>query len=252
MITVTMLTKNSSRFIEQSLASLAAFDEIIVLDNGSTDNTLEIARRFPNVRIVEHDFIGFGPLKNLAANVAKNDWILNIDSDEIMSEALCDEILSTTLDSNAVYTLPILNHYRGKPIRGSAWGGMRKRRLYNRTVTRFRDDQVHEKIEIPDGVRISDELKQSLTHYMYNSVHQLLDKMQLYTELFAEQRKGRKKATAVSATVHALWAFIRDYIFRRGWLDGAEGWLICVTAANVVFYKHMKLREANENKDWPR
>jgi len=129
---------------------------------------------------------------------------------------------------------------------------MRKRRLYHRGRTRFRDDMVHEKLELPTGVRISDEIRGSLHHYMYNSVHQLLHKMQLYTELFAEQNVGRKKSSVIGATGHALWAFIRDYFLKRGFLDGAEGWLICVTAANVVFYKHMKLREANENKDWPK
>src|SRR5690606_4923906 len=85
MTTLTMLTRNSSRFVEKALAALAGFDEILVLDNGSTDDTMEIARRFPNVQLIEHEFIGFGPLKNLAADAARNDWILNVDSDEIMT-----------------------------------------------------------------------------------------------------------------------------------------------------------------------
>lgn len=252
MITVTMLTKNSSRFVEKALAALKGFDEVIVLDNGSTDDTMAIAARFPNVKIVQHEFIGFGPLKNLAASAAKHDWVLNVDSDEIMTGELAAELQNMTLDETRVYTVPIINHYRGKAIRGCGWGGMRKRRLYNRTRTQFRNDMVHEKLELPAGVGVSDEIRGSLHHYMYNSVHQLLHKMQLYTELFAEQNVGRKKSSVVGASLHALWAFIRDYFIKRGFLDGAEGWLICVTAANVVFYKHMKLREANENKDWPK
>lgn len=252
MISVTMLTKNSSRFVEQALAALSGFDEVIVLDNGSTDNTMEIAARFPNVRIVEHEFIGFGPLKNLAAQAAKHDWIINVDSDEIMTAELANELKTMKLDTNAVYTVPIINHFRGKAIRGCGWGGMRKRRLYNRTRTRFRNDMVHEKLEIPDGVKITDEIRHSLLHYMYNSVHQLLHKMQLYSDLFAEQNVGRRRASVLSASLHAWWAFIRDYFIKRGFLDGAEGWIICLTAANVVFYKHLKLREANEHKDWPK
>ncbi|HEX7046031.1 MAG TPA: glycosyltransferase family 2 protein [Gammaproteobacteria bacterium] len=252
MITVTMLTKDSARFVEKALAALGGFDEVIVLDNGSTDNTLEIAARFSNVKIVQHEFIGFGPLKNMAATAAKHDWILNVDSDEIMTPELATELQNMTLNAARVYTVPMLNHYRGKPIRGCGWGGMRKRRLYNRARTQFRNDMVHEKLELPAGVNISDEIRGSLHHYMYNSVHQLLHKMQLYTELFAEQNVGRKKSGVIGASGHALWAFIRDYFIKRGFLDGAEGWLICVTAANVVFYKHMKLREANENKDWPK
>lgn len=252
MISVTMLTKNSSRFVEQALTALAAFDEVVVLDNGSTDDTMKIAARFPNVRIIEHEFIGFGPLKNMAAQAAKHDWIINVDSDEIMTRELANELKTMRLDANAVYTVPIINHFRGKAIRGCGWGGMRKRRLYNRTRTQFRNDMVHEKLEIPDGVKISDEIRHSLLHYMYNSVHQLLHKMQLYSDLFAEQNVGRRKASVFSASLHAWWAFMRDYFLKRGFLDGAEGWIICMTAANVVFYKHLKLREANENKDWPK
>lgn len=252
MISVTMLTKNSSRFVEQALAALSGFDEVIVLDNGSTDNTMEISARFANVRIIEHEFIGFGQLKNMAAQAAKHDWIINVDSDEIMTAELANELKTMRLDTKAVYTVPIINHFRGKAIRGCGWGGMRKRRLYNRTRTQFRNDMVHEKLEIPDGVKISDEIRHSLLHYMYNSVHQLLHKMQLYSDLFAEQNVGRRKASVFSASFHAWWAFVRDYFLKRGFLDGAEGWIICVTAANVVFYKHLKLREANENKDWPK
>lgn len=252
MISVTMLTKNSARFLEKSLAALAEFDEIVVLDNGSTDDSMDIARRFPNVKLVRHEFIGFGPLKNLAADSAKHDWVINVDSDEIMTPELVRELRSMELNEQCVYTVPIINHFRGKPIRGCGWGNMRKRRLYNRTRTRFRNDMVHEKLEIPGDMKISDEIRHPLLHYMYNSVHQLLHKMQLYSDLFAEQNVGHRKSSTAGATGHAIWAFIRDYFLKRGFLDGAEGWLICVTAANVVFYKHMKLREANENKDWPK
>lgn len=252
MISVTMLTKNSARFLEKSLAALADFDEVVVLDNGSTDASIEIATRFPNVKLIQHEFTGFGPLKNLAAEAARNDWIFNVDSDEIVTAELARELRTMTLDENTVYTVPILNHYRGKPIRGCGWGGMRKRRVYNRRRTRFRNDMVHEKLELPEGVRVSDAIRHQLLHYMYNSVHQLLHKMQLYSDLFAEQNAGRRKSTVISASFHAWWAFVRDYFLKRGFLDGAEGWLICMTAANVVFYKHMKLREANENKDWPK
>src|SRR5690606_9236549 len=133
MISITMLTRDSARFLDKVLPALKDFDEIIVLDNGSTDNTMEIAARYPNVKILQHEFIGFGPLKNLAAQAAKHDWILNVDSDEVMTPELAEEISAMSLDPASVYTVPILNHYRGKPIRGCGWGGMRKRRLYNKS-----------------------------------------------------------------------------------------------------------------------
>lgn len=246
MISVVMLTKNSRRFLAEALRALRDFPEVLIVDNGSTDDTLDIAARFPNVRIIEHEFIGFGPLRNHAATQAKHDWIFSVDSDEIVPPELAREILSLDLDPDAVYRLVRNNHYRQKRIRGCGWGGEWERKLYNRTRTAYRPDMVHEKILVGEGMQLVD-LQNRLTHYLYNSTGQFLHKMQMYSDLFAEQHAGRKKSSTLKATGHAIWAFIRHYILRYGFIDGAEGWLISVTGANVVFYKYMKLKEANED-----
>ncbi|RLA71823.1 MAG: glycosyltransferase family 2 protein, partial [Epsilonproteobacteria bacterium] len=116
-ISVTMITKNASRYLAESLEALQQFGEIIVLDNGSTDDTIDIARTFPNVQVYESPFIGFGPLKNLVASYARNDWILSVDSDEVFTEELVDEILSLSLNKSKVYAIIRDNYYNGKLMR---------------------------------------------------------------------------------------------------------------------------------------
>lgn len=246
-VSVTILTKNSGQFIDKCLDALRLFNEVIVLDNGSTDNTLDIARGYPNVKIVEHEFIGFGPLKNMAAAAASNDWIFNIDSDEVVSLELAHDVLNRALDSNTVYKLSRINHYDGKRIWGCGWSGDTKHRLYDRRVTSFSDILVHEKVVVRNEMSES-LLSGSLLHYGFNSIAQLLEKLQHYSELSADQLSAKKRSNPLKAVIHGFWHFFRTYIIKYGFIDGAEGFLISVTAANQVFYKHMKIWEKNKKK----
>ena len=132
MISVTILTKNSRKYLKEVLSAVQMFDEVIIYDNGSTDDTFEIARTFPNVKIVRGDFIGFGPTHNKASSAAKNDWILSIDSDEVVTPEMAKEILSTRLDPDSVYSFPRKNYYNGKWIKWCGWFPDRRVRLYNR------------------------------------------------------------------------------------------------------------------------
>lgn len=118
-----MLVKNSERYLKEVLSALADFDEVLLLDNGSTDRTLEIAAEFGNVRVCRHEFIGFGPMKNLAASLAKHPWIFSIDSDEVPDSELIASIRNAVEhnDPQTVYTLSRLNHYNGRLIRGCTW-----------------------------------------------------------------------------------------------------------------------------------
>ena len=175
-VSITMLVKNAERHLEACLAALAVFDEIIVLDNGSTDRTLDIARRFPNVAVHHHDFIGFGPMKNLAAGLARNDWVLNIDSDEILPPEQVEAIRALDWsDSSKIYALPRLNHYRGRPIKSCGWYPDWVKRLYQRQTVRFNDNQVHESlIEPADSSVVRLPEKHPLLHYSFGGVFQKL------------------------------------------------------------------------------
>ncbi len=243
-ISVTMITKDASCYLAESLTALQQFGEIIVLDNGSTDDTMDIARTFSNVQVYESPFIGFGPLKNLVASYARNDWILSVDSDEVFTEELVDEILSLSLNKSKVYAIIRDNYYNGKLMRCCGWENDRVDRLYHREEVRFNDKQVHESLIFPDDVtRVT--LLYRFKHYTYCSSEELIAKMQYYSTLWARDFAGKKSASPTKAVLRSLFAFVKFYFFKKGFLNGYEGLLISVTNANNVFYKYIKLYEAN-------
>lgn len=244
MISVTILTKNSARYLEEVLTALQAFEEVLIYDNGSTDATFAIAEKFPNVTLKTGPFQGFGPTHNLATSLARHDWILSIDSDEVVSPELTLEIQQQQLDSQAVYSFPRHNYYNGKFIRWCGWFPDRQWRLYNRNSTRFTDAQVHEAV-ILDGMK-SVSLKAPLIHYSYGSHAEFLSKMQSYSDLFAKQNVGKRKASPCKAVLHGCFAFFKSYFLKSGWMGGYEGFVISVYNGNTAFYKYLKLYEANQ------
>lgn len=242
-ISVTVLTKDSEATLNECLDALRRFDEVVVLDSGSRDRTLEIARSFPNVKVYEHPFLGFGPMKDLAVEKASNDWILSVDSDEVVREELVSEILGMRLDEECVYEVARDNHYHGRLIDGCGWDNDRVERLFNRKRVRFNRKMIHEGLEIPDGIGVV-ALKGRLKHYAYDNASQLIAKLQHYSTLWADERKGRKRVRPLQAFLYAAFAFFKYYVLKRGWLYGYEGLLISVSNANGVFYKYIKLYEA--------
>lgn len=240
MITVTILTKNSERYLAQVLRPLQPFPEVIILDTGSTDNTLEIARSFPNVIVHESLFEGFGPTHNIASSLAKYDWILSLDSDEVMTDSLQQEILALPLDPHCVYSLWRKNYYRGRHIRGCGWFPDRVVRLYHRSATRFCNALVHESV-ITTGLKVTP-LVFPVIHYPYDSISSFLKKMDTYTDLYADQKEG-KKASLFTALGHGLFAFFKSYFLQRGFLLGAEGFEVAWYSMNCSFYKYAKLAE---------
>ncbi|MCB1084259.1 MAG: glycosyltransferase family 2 protein, partial [Simkania sp.] len=172
MISATILTKNSEETLSTCLKALEGFNEVIVLDTGSTDLTLDIAQTFSNVKVFEAPFEGFGPLHNLAAEHATSDWILSLDSDEVLSDELSKEILALNLKPDCVYSFPFHNYFNGKHIRGCGWFPDRHIRLYNKTATHFSDDYVHEKI-LTKGLK-EVKLTHAVKHYSYRSISDFL------------------------------------------------------------------------------
>jgi glycosyltransferase involved in cell wall biosynthesis len=244
MISVTILTKNSSRYIKQVLEALGAFPEVAILDTGSTDETLEIAKNFKNVVIYKHEFEGFGKAHNLISSLATHDWILSLDSDEIVSLEFCKEVLSLTLNPRSVYTISRHNYYRQRFIKGCGWYPDRVTRLYNRKTTQFSDAFVHEKV-LSDGFTITPILS-PVYHYPYNSIDDFLNKMQLYSTLFAKEKAQKTKSSLLKAISHGLFAFFKSYFLKRGILLGGEGFEISAYNAITAYYKYLKLRDRNE------
>lgn len=242
MISVTILTKNSEQTVRKTLESTQTFSEVLILDTGSTDATLTIAQEFPNVRIERSPFIGFGPAHNLASHLAKYDWILSLDSDEILTQELIAEIQRLTLDPHSVYSMQRDNFFNGRHIKWcGGWYPDRVVRLYHKGSTSFSEDAVHEKVLI-QGLQ-EKKLTSPLLHYPYRQIGDFLSKMQTYTTLFAEQNKNQKKGSLSRAIFHGWFAFFKSYILKRGFLGGKEGYIISAYNGHTAFYKYLKLGE---------
>jgi glycosyltransferase involved in cell wall biosynthesis len=246
MISVAILTNNNEKTIERTLQSVKDFDEVIVLDSGSKDNTLKIVSSFPNTKVFHSSFLGFGKMRNEIASKAKNDWILALDSDEELSKEVVEELLDLKLDSNAIYSFEFFNFYNNKHIKCCGWHKEFHPRLYNKTKTNFSSDLVHEAL-ILDNLKLI-KLKHPINHFSYNSIEDFLAKMQFYSSLFAKQNIGKKSSTS-KALFHGLFAFFKSYVIKRGFLGGKEGFIISIYNANTSFYKYLKLCELNKKNE---
>lgn len=244
MISVCILSKNSEKTLASTLESAKSFPEIILLDTGSKDQTIRIAKEYPNVKVFETLFKGFGPLRNEAASLASFDWILALDSDEIISPSLLLELSSMTLNPKVAYSMPRHNFYNGKRIKGCGWSPDRVVRLYNKNYVQFSKASVHESLELYPQIPF----RSPLFHTPYRSTSDFLLKMEHYSSLFAEQYKGKRKSSFSKALLHSSFAFFRSYFLKRGIFDGKEGFAISLYNANTAFYKYLKLFEANQRR----
>ena len=246
-ISAVLITKNAEATISLTLNSLKEFSEVIVLDTGSDDRTLEICKRFGNVEVYETGFAGFGNAKNKAAELTKNDWILSIDADEVISNELISSLKKETLELGNVYKWKRVNYYREKRIRFSGWGREYVTRLYNKKQTAFNQKLVHESVETKN-LKIKT-LKGYLLHYSYLSISDFVIKRDLYSELFAIEYKSKRKSSPFKAILKSIFNFFNTFIVRLGCLDGYRGLLIATSNAQVTFMKYLKLYEANLGYD---
>ncbi|MEO6244514.1 MAG: glycosyltransferase family 2 protein [Opitutaceae bacterium] len=244
-ISATVLTKNSERLLGEVLTSLAWCDEVVVLDTGSTDRTVTIAVAYPNVSLhhLAGSFPGFGRAHQQAVELARNDWILSVDSDEVISGELALEISALPLDPESVYTISFQNYFNGKRITTCGWAPDRHERLFNRAVTNFCASEVHERVQTHGQVITS--LRHPIRHYSYESLEDFLRKMSSYSRLFAAQNAGKKRSGPCKAVTRSVWAFFKSYLLQLGILQGYEGLAISACKAQTVFWKYLMLYEAN-------
>jgi glycosyltransferase involved in cell wall biosynthesis len=240
-----MLTKNSSARLAEVLSALQWCDEVVIFDTGSTDATLSIAAGFSNVSLhqLTGEFPGFGLARQYAISLARHDWILAIDSDEVVSPELATEIRELKLDPRSVYVVPFQNYFAGRQITTCGWAPDRHERLFNRTVTKFCDSEVHERLQTRGLKSVT--LRHSIRHYSYRDTADFVRKMGTYSQLFARQNAGKRRSSAAKAVTRSGWAFFKSYVLERGFLQGAEGLLISAYKSQTVFWKYMMLREAN-------
>lgn len=239
LVSVTIITKNAADDIRRCLMSVAWADEIIVLDSGSTDDTVAICQEFTN-KITVTDWPGFGQQKNRAIEQAQHDWVLSIDADEWLDDKLIEEIRSViNQDLADGYLLPRCSKFCGTFIKHGAWGNDYVLRLFKRTKGRFTNDAVHEKL-IVDG-KVS-RLKNWLWHDSCKKLDTAVDKMNDYSRLSAQMKFARgKRGSLYSAITHGFWTFLKAYFFKLGFLDGKAGFILSVVTAEGSYYRYLKL-----------
>ena len=240
-ITATIITLNEERNIARAIESLRCCDEILILDSGSTDRTVELAENL-GVRVFEAGWRGYAGQKNWAAEQASYDWILSLDADEALSEALEAEIwtLKKAGPQFDGYTMPRLANYLGKWILHSGWYPDRKIRLYDRRKGRWVGDFVHESVRV-DG-RVG-ELKSNILHFTCESLSEHVKTMERYTTLAAQEIAARKISVPYwRVMVDPPWTFLKSFVLQRGFLDGREGLTIAYMAAFYTFLKYAKAR----------
>jgi len=245
-ITPVIIAKNAEETIGETLNSLIDFKEVILYLNNSTDSTKEIAQGYQNIKIIDGDFIGFGPTKNKAAEHSSNKWILSLDSDEVLNERLIEEISKLDLvDEKIVYELKRDNYFLGKKVRYSGWGKDYLHRIYNKNYHALNNNLVHEFLLLKEDSLVI-RLKYSFKHNAVQKISQQLQKMDNYSTIYATEKRHKKRSSPLIAMSKSIFFFIKTYFFRLGFLDSTAGLLISVSGANGVFYKYMKLYEENK------
>ncbi|CAH1042662.1 glycosyltransferase family 2 protein [Halomonas sp. TD01] len=239
-VSVVIITRNAAATLRQTLDSVLGFDDVVIYDNGSSDDTLRIAADYSNVSLYEGDFLGFGPTKRHAVSLAKHDWIVSLDADEALSPALVDAILAwvDNASPNDLGQMLRENWMMGRPVRHSGWGNDWLIRLFNRQCHNFNDAMVHESIALGQHSRVQ-RLTGTIAHTAVTDLSQFLEKINRYSSIRADS--GKLKSYPVPVIfIKALFAFIRTYLLQRGCLDGWRGLVIAVSNANGVFWKYMK------------
>ncbi len=247
MLSVIVIAKNEAANIGPCIASVAWADEVIVVDSGSTDDTVSIARA-AGAKAYEHvDWPGFGKQKNRALAYANHEWVFSIDADERVTPELRSEIEQAMRSVNADgYFCPRLSQFCGKYIHHSGWYPDYVLRLFRRGKGRFSESLVHESVLLTGKTA---RLKHPLLHFSYLSQADVERKVEHYSTAAAQQmHESGRQSSHMAAVLSGSWAFIRTYVFRLGVLDGAAGWQIACMNARTTYFKYIKLIALNQSR----
>jgi glycosyltransferase involved in cell wall biosynthesis len=251
-LSVILITRNEAHNLEGCLESVAFADEWIVVDSGSTDGTREIAERWGAKVVSTSDWPGFGMQKNRALALAQGRWVLSIDADERVSDELARairQVIEADTSGHASpeepaagtvgYELSRLSSFCGQWMRHGDWYPDRVLRLFRRGTGRFTDDLVHERLVVDGPVG---RLRGELLHESMPSLDHAIDKMNRYTTGRAlDKRRAGAQGGLAAALAHGLWAFVRCYLLRRGFLDGRLGFVLAVYVAEGTYYRYLKM-----------
>ncbi|MDZ4263218.1 MAG: glycosyltransferase family 2 protein [Pseudomonadota bacterium] len=242
-LSVVLIVRNEADNLAACLDTVSWADEIVIMDSGSDDATLDIARRYTDKVYVDTDWQGFGIQRQRAQARASGEWLLMLDADERVTPELRSSIEAAVAHDrrDLVYAVPRLSWVFGRFIRHSGWYPDYVSRLYARTRTGYRADRVHEKLMVGEGMQLS-MLTGDLLHYTYRDMNHYLVKSAHYAAAWAQQRQEQgKRASLLQGLLHGVGCFLKMYLLRAGFLDGRQGLLLALLSAHSTFVKYADL-----------
>lgn len=245
MISVVIIAKNEEDNLNMSLPKLGWCNDVVVIDDNSTDKTKEVAESF-NASVFQRTFDGFGTQKQFAVAQTKNDWVLNIDADELLTDELMNEIQQLSLHDNSIaYELPIRHVFLGKVFRYGKESKYYHLRLFNKTNSNFDDAKVHEKVK-HQGKTVK--LQNVILHYSYKNLTHYFEKFNLYSSIGAQKLKEKGKSRSVILSMFSFpFYFIKHYVIYLNCLNGKEGFIWSWLNACYHVVKYLKLHELNKS-----
>lgn len=252
-LSVTIITKNEAQHIADCIRSARFADEVVVVDCGSTDATVDLARAEGAI-VFEMDWAGDGPQKNRAIDRATGDWFFSLDADERITPELAAEI-RRAMERHDVdgYRVPRLSAYCGQFMRHGGWWPDFNIRLGRRGQARYSETEIHATVRVQGGVA---DLCAPLIHFSFPDLESVLDKLNRYSSAGARDMAARGKRVSFSrAVVSGGWAFIRTYFLQAGFLDGRRGFMLAFSNAEGTYYRYLKLwlmQQPPMSRDLPR
>jgi glycosyltransferase involved in cell wall biosynthesis len=246
-VSVTIITLDEAEHIAAAIESAAWADEVIVVDAGSSDDTVAIAERH-GARVSARPWNGYVEQKNHAASLAANDWIFSLDADERIPPELASEIqaLLATEPPRRGYRVPRVTFHLGRWVRTTDFYPDYQTRLYDRRAARWQGRYVHESVQVDGG---PGQLRHDLQHYSFRDLADQIARLNHYTTLAARQmHEAGRRANLLHLVIHPWAAFMRNYFLRRGIADGGAGLVISIVNAYGVFLKFAKLWEMDQRE----
>lgn len=238
-LSIIIVAKNEALNIIECIHSASFADEVLVLDSGSTDLTVELAKSV-GAKVIETDWQGYGLQQNKGIEASSGDWIYSLDADERITPALAYEIRAVIdAENKFVFDVPRKSLFVSKFMCHSGWWPDRTRRLFKRGCAKFTLDEIHANLKTTYPIG---HLREHMVHYSYRNLHEVIEKMNRYSSGSARDLSSKgKRSSLKKAVAHGIWAFIRTYFIKLGFLDGSEGFILAILNAENSYYKHLKL-----------
>jgi glycosyltransferase involved in cell wall biosynthesis len=249
LISTYIICFNEEDKIENAIRSVQWSDEVLVIDSFSTDQTVSIAQSL-GAKVVQVEFKGFGDLRNQALIHCQHDWVFSLDSDEICTPEVAQEIRQKINDHrHDVYYVPRRNFFLGREIKHSGWyPNYRQPQLFNKHCFKYDDSPVHEGFELSEGAKLG-YLQAAIWQFPFKNLAESIAKMNRYSSLGA-LKKRQENSNYAKALGHAVWAFLKHYVFKLGVLDGWQGFFIAFSYFEVTLYRYAKAVELDKSDQW--